>query len=84
MLVLDKNVFKSKQDALAALETPGGLNQKNKTQSTPLSEMIGRNLQLALANSNRQNVAITASPQLKMVEKKTVSLLPALLFYVAV
>lgn len=67
------------KDALAALETPGGLNQKNKIQSTPLSEVIGRNLQLALANSNRQTAAITASPQLKMVEQKTVNEEPKIL-----
>ncbi|KAM9307682.1 DNA topoisomerase 2-binding protein 1 [Gastrophryne carolinensis] len=58
------------KDALAALETPIGPNQKAKTQSTPLSEVIGRNLQLALANSNRQTAAITASPLLKTAEQK--------------
>nr|AAP03894.2 Xmus101 [Xenopus laevis] len=58
------------KDALAALETPGGPNQKNRTQSTPLSEVIGRNLQLAIANSTRQTAAVTASPQLKAAEKK--------------
>ncbi|ETE60098.1 DNA topoisomerase 2-binding protein 1-A, partial [Ophiophagus hannah] len=52
-------------DALAVLETPGGPNQENTNLSTPLSEVIGRNLKLALANSARQTVAITASPQLK-------------------
>ncbi|KAM5156862.1 DNA topoisomerase 2-binding protein 1 [Mantella aurantiaca] len=67
------------KDALAALETPGGPNQKNKTQSTPLSEVIGRNLKLALANSNRQTVAITASPQLKMAEQKQVNEDPKIL-----
>ncbi|KAG8442840.1 hypothetical protein GDO86_011596 [Hymenochirus boettgeri] len=58
------------KDALAALETPGGPNQKNRTQSTPLSEVIGRNLQVALANSTRHNAAATASPQLKTLEQK--------------
>ncbi|XP_044311944.1 DNA topoisomerase 2-binding protein 1 [Varanus komodoensis] len=53
------------KDALAALETPEGLNQRNRKPSTPLSEVIGRNLKLALANSARQNAALAASPQLK-------------------
>ncbi|XP_060541893.1 LOW QUALITY PROTEIN: DNA topoisomerase 2-binding protein 1-like [Pantherophis guttatus] len=53
------------KDALAVLETPDGPNQENTNLSTPLSEVIGRNLKLALANSTRQTVAITASPQLK-------------------
>ncbi|XP_032092698.1 DNA topoisomerase 2-binding protein 1 isoform X2 [Thamnophis elegans] len=53
------------KDALAVLETPGGPNQENTNLSTPLSEVIGRNLKLALANSTRQTVVITASPQLK-------------------
>ncbi|XP_074911245.1 DNA topoisomerase 2-binding protein 1 isoform X2 [Buteo buteo] len=52
------------KDALAALETPGGPDQKNRKLSTPLSEVISRNLKLALANSTRHTVALTASPQL--------------------
>ncbi|XP_030302163.1 DNA topoisomerase 2-binding protein 1 [Calypte anna] len=52
------------KDALAALETPGGHDQKSRKLSTPLSEVIGRNLKLALANSTRNAVALTASPQL--------------------
>ncbi|XP_063181398.1 DNA topoisomerase 2-binding protein 1 [Chroicocephalus ridibundus] len=52
------------KDALAALETPGGPDQKNRKLSTPLSEVIGRNLKLALANSTRHTVALNASPQL--------------------
>ncbi|KAM4028939.1 DNA topoisomerase 2-binding protein 1 isoform 4-T4 [Anomaloglossus baeobatrachus] len=67
------------KDALAALETPGGANQKNRAQSTPLSEVIGRNLKLALANSNRQIAANTASPQLKTTEKKDVDQEPKIL-----
>ncbi|XP_066441313.1 DNA topoisomerase 2-binding protein 1 isoform X3 [Eleutherodactylus coqui] len=67
------------KDALAALETPGGANQKSKAQSTPLSEVIGRNLQLALANSNRPTAATTASPQLKAAEKKDVDQEPQIL-----
>ncbi|XP_062980170.1 DNA topoisomerase 2-binding protein 1 isoform X2 [Elgaria multicarinata webbii] len=53
------------KDALAALETPEGPNRRNRKLSTPLSEVIGRNLKLALANSTRQTAALTASPQLK-------------------
>nr|XP_010300811.1 PREDICTED: DNA topoisomerase 2-binding protein 1 [Balearica regulorum gibbericeps] len=52
------------KDALAALETPGGPDQKTRKMSTPLSEVISRNLKLALANSTRHTVALTASPQL--------------------
>lgn len=52
------------QDALAALETPRGPDQRMRKLSTPLSEVIGRNLKLALANSSRQAGAHSASPQL--------------------
>ncbi|XP_066543880.1 DNA topoisomerase 2-binding protein 1 isoform X2 [Amia ocellicauda] len=53
------------KDALAALETPGGPGQQSRKVCTPLSEVIGRNLQVALANSTRNNMAaISASPQL--------------------
>ncbi|KAI1888905.1 hypothetical protein AGOR_G00173580 [Albula goreensis] len=51
------------KDALAALETPGGRGAE-----TPLSELISRNLKVALVNSTRSNgadlAALTASPQL--------------------
>ncbi|XP_067593877.1 DNA topoisomerase 2-binding protein 1 isoform X2 [Pseudorca crassidens] len=53
------------KDALAALETPGGPSQQKRKLSTPLSEVIVRNLKLALANSSRNTVALSASPQLK-------------------
>ncbi|XP_030062412.1 DNA topoisomerase 2-binding protein 1 isoform X2 [Microcaecilia unicolor] len=53
------------KDALAALETPGDPSQRTRKLSTPLSEVIGRNLKLALASSSRQAAALTASPQLK-------------------
>ncbi|XP_018411454.1 PREDICTED: DNA topoisomerase 2-binding protein 1 [Nanorana parkeri] len=72
------------KDALAALETPGGPNQKNKTQSTPLTEVIGRNLQLALANSNRQTAERSASPQLKMAVQKQVNEEPTILSNVVI
>ncbi|XP_061443037.1 DNA topoisomerase 2-binding protein 1 isoform X2 [Rhineura floridana] len=53
------------KDALAALETPGDCNPRKRKLSTPLSEVIGRNLKVALANSARQTADLTASPQLK-------------------
>ncbi|KAM9187740.1 DNA topoisomerase 2-binding protein 1 [Dugong dugon] len=53
------------KDALAALETPRGLSQQKRKSSTPLSEVIVRNLKLALANSSRNAVTLSASPQLK-------------------
>ncbi|XP_006840095.1 PREDICTED: DNA topoisomerase 2-binding protein 1 [Chrysochloris asiatica] len=53
------------KDALAALETPRHLSQQKKKLSTPLSEVIVRNLKLALANSSRNAVTLSASPQLK-------------------
>ncbi|XP_019339085.1 DNA topoisomerase 2-binding protein 1 isoform X2 [Alligator mississippiensis] len=56
------------KDALAALETPGGPDQRNRKQSTPLSEVIGRNLKLALANSTRYTTALSASPQLRAAQ----------------
>ncbi|XP_054016896.1 DNA topoisomerase 2-binding protein 1 [Dryobates pubescens] len=56
------------KDALAALETPGGSDQKNRKLSTPLSEVICRNLKLALANSTRHTVALSASPQLSAAQ----------------
>ncbi|XP_053115689.1 DNA topoisomerase 2-binding protein 1 [Hemicordylus capensis] len=58
------------KDALAALETPGGPNQRVRKPSTPLSEVIGRNLKLALANSTRQAAVLTASPQLKAAPQR--------------
>ncbi|XP_075443224.1 DNA topoisomerase 2-binding protein 1 isoform X3 [Ascaphus truei] len=67
------------KDALAALETPGGPNQRTRKQSTPLSEVIGRNLKLALANSTRHTAALTASPQLKMTKHREVEEEPKLL-----
>ncbi|XP_031962336.1 DNA topoisomerase 2-binding protein 1 isoform X2 [Corvus moneduloides] len=52
------------KDALEALETPRGPEQKTRKLSTPLSEVIGRNLKLALASSTTQATALSASPQL--------------------
>ncbi|XP_038652602.1 DNA topoisomerase 2-binding protein 1 isoform X2 [Scyliorhinus canicula] len=60
------------QDALAALETPKNPDQRNRKMSTPLSEVIGRNLKVALANSAR-NMAMTstASPELHVAKPAT-------------
>ena len=62
------------QDALAALETPGGPSQQKRKLSTPLSEVIVRNLKVALANSSRNTVALSASPQLKGAQSEKVEL----------
>ncbi|XP_075403025.1 DNA topoisomerase 2-binding protein 1 [Tenrec ecaudatus] len=60
------------KDALAALETPGHLSQQKKKAHTPLSEVITRNLRLAVANSSQNTAALSASPSLKnaLTEKK--------------
>ncbi|XP_008247448.3 DNA topoisomerase 2-binding protein 1 [Oryctolagus cuniculus] len=58
------------KDALAVLETPEGSSQDSKKLSTPLSEVIVKNLKLALANSSRNAVALSASPQLKDAQSK--------------
>uniref|UniRef100_A0A8C7CJH9 DNA topoisomerase II binding protein 1 n=1 Tax=Oncorhynchus kisutch TaxID=8019 RepID=A0A8C7CJH9_ONCKI len=54
--------------ALAALDTPGGRSQQSQKVVTPLSEVIGRNLKVALANSTRSHdpdlQALSASPHL--------------------
>ncbi|KAF2983886.1 hypothetical protein EK904_005245 [Melospiza melodia maxima] len=52
------------KDALEALRTPRGFEQRNRKLSTPLSEVIGRNLKVALASSTTHAAALTASPQL--------------------
>ncbi|MGH0150929.1 UNVERIFIED_CONTAM: hypothetical protein FKN15_042845 [Acipenser sinensis] len=61
------------KDAMAALETPGGPRQQSMKTSTPLSEVIGRNMKVALANSTHNNMAtVTASPQLAAPEPQKV------------
>uniref|UniRef100_A0AAX7URN1 BRCT domain-containing protein n=1 Tax=Astatotilapia calliptera TaxID=8154 RepID=A0AAX7URN1_ASTCA len=56
------------KDALGAMETPGGASKPGKRIETPLTDVINRNLKVALANSTRNNVsemqAVSASPQL--------------------
>lgn len=56
------------KDALGALETPGGSSNPGEKVGTPLTDVIHRNLKVALANSTRNTStdmqAVTASPQL--------------------
>uniref|UniRef100_A0A669EPE2 DNA topoisomerase II binding protein 1 n=1 Tax=Oreochromis niloticus TaxID=8128 RepID=A0A669EPE2_ORENI len=56
------------KDALGAMETPGGALKPRERVETPLTDVINRNLKVALANSTRNNVsemqAVSASPQL--------------------
>uniref|UniRef100_A0A7N6FEK2 BRCT domain-containing protein n=1 Tax=Anabas testudineus TaxID=64144 RepID=A0A7N6FEK2_ANATE len=56
------------KDALGALETPGGRSKPGERVGTPLTDVINRNMKVALANSTRNNVsdmqASSASPQL--------------------
>uniref|UniRef100_A0A3Q3IZ31 BRCT domain-containing protein n=1 Tax=Monopterus albus TaxID=43700 RepID=A0A3Q3IZ31_MONAL len=56
------------KDALEALEVPSGKSKAGERVETPLTEVINRNLKVALANSSRTNVsdmqAASASPQL--------------------
>ncbi|XP_039900425.1 DNA topoisomerase 2-binding protein 1 isoform X1 [Simochromis diagramma] len=64
------------KDALGAMETPGGASKPGKRIETPLTDVINRNLKVALANSTCNNVsemqAVSASPQLaKTAEKES-------------
>ncbi|KAM6900354.1 DNA topoisomerase 2-binding protein 1 [Xenentodon cancila] len=60
------------KDALGALETPGGRSKPGGRVETPLTDVVNRNLKLALANSSRSTVsemqAVSASPQLSKTE----------------
>ncbi|KAM3593604.1 uncharacterized protein V6R79_016913 [Siganus canaliculatus] len=63
------------KDALGALETPGGASKPGNKVGTPLTDVIHRNMSVALANSARIHgsdmQALSASPQLpKMAEKE--------------
>lgn len=64
------------QDALGALETPGGRVKPGAAAETPLTDVINRNLQVALANSSRSHgadaQAASASPQLAKATDKEV------------
>ena len=54
------------QDALGALDTPGGRAKPGERTETPLTDVINRNLKVALANSSRcpEQQALSASPEL--------------------
>ncbi|KAF3836309.1 hypothetical protein F7725_028867 [Dissostichus mawsoni] len=64
------------KDALAALETPGGRSKPGERVDTPLTDVINRNLKVALANSSRTSgsdiQAISASPVFTKTTKKEV------------
>ncbi|XP_035511708.1 DNA topoisomerase 2-binding protein 1 isoform X1 [Morone saxatilis] len=64
------------KDALGELETPGGRSKPGERVGTPLTDVINRNLKVALANSARNNVsdmqAMSASPQLTKTTEKEV------------
>ncbi|KAM4544166.1 DNA topoisomerase 2-binding protein 1 isoform 1-T2 [Fundulus diaphanus] len=56
------------KDALGDLETPGGRSTPGERAETPLTDVVNRNLKVALANSSRSTVSemqeLSASPQL--------------------
>uniref|UniRef100_A0A8C4Z728 DNA topoisomerase II binding protein 1 n=1 Tax=Gadus morhua TaxID=8049 RepID=A0A8C4Z728_GADMO len=54
------------KDALGALDTPGGRVKPGERTETPLTDVINRNLKVALANSSRcpDQQALSASPEL--------------------
>uniref|UniRef100_A0A3Q2QB38 DNA topoisomerase II binding protein 1 n=1 Tax=Fundulus heteroclitus TaxID=8078 RepID=A0A3Q2QB38_FUNHE len=56
------------KDALGDLETPGGRSTPRERAETPLTDVVNRNLKVALANSSRSTVSemqeLSASPQL--------------------
>lgn len=61
------------KDGLGALETPGGKSIPGERAETPLTDVINRNLKVALANSTRSNVTeqeLSASPQLNHAAAK--------------
>ncbi|XP_056440120.1 DNA topoisomerase 2-binding protein 1 isoform X1 [Gadus chalcogrammus] len=66
------------KDALGALDTPGGRVKPGERTETPLTDVINRNLKVALANSSRcpDQQALSASPELSkrpepQVQEKT-------------
>ncbi|KAI4806983.1 hypothetical protein KUCAC02_017769, partial [Chaenocephalus aceratus] len=64
------------KDALGALETPGGRSKPGERVDTPLTDVINRNLKVALANSSRTGAsdmqAISASPVFTKTTEKQV------------
>ncbi|CAL1597241.1 unnamed protein product [Knipowitschia caucasica] len=61
--VTTKPAFNVK-DGLGALDTPGGRPVPGQKAETPLTDVINRNLKVALANSSRSEQELSASPQL--------------------
>uniref|UniRef100_A0A7N6BGM3 BRCT domain-containing protein n=1 Tax=Anabas testudineus TaxID=64144 RepID=A0A7N6BGM3_ANATE len=51
------------KDALGALETPGGRSKPGERVGTPLTDVINRNMKVALANSTRNNVSDMQVPE---------------------
>ncbi|XP_061522443.1 DNA topoisomerase 2-binding protein 1 isoform X1 [Phycodurus eques] len=65
------------KDALEALDTPGGRSNPNESAETPLTDLINRNMKVALANSARASdvanmQAVSASPELSTTRKEAV------------
>ncbi|XP_071381939.1 DNA topoisomerase 2-binding protein 1 [Centroberyx affinis] len=64
------------KDALGALETPGGRSKPGEKVETPLTDVINRNLKVALANSTRSHTsdmqALSASPQFSRTTEQEV------------
>ncbi|XP_060921144.1 DNA topoisomerase 2-binding protein 1 [Labrus mixtus] len=64
------------KDALRELETPEGRAKPGEKAETPLTEVINRNMKVALANSSRNSIidmqAVSASPQLTKTTEKEV------------
>lgn len=72
--VITKLSFNVK-DGLGALDTPGGKSIPEEKAETPLTDVINRNMKVALANSTRTNVTeqeLSASPQLNHTSTKGV------------
>lgn len=65
------------KDALGELDTPGGASKPGQKVGTPLTDVIHRNLKVALANSTRNTSemqAVSASPHLPKSSETKVSL----------
>ncbi|XP_072307184.1 DNA topoisomerase 2-binding protein 1 [Eucyclogobius newberryi] len=58
------------KDGLGALDTPGGKPVPGEKPETPLTDVINRNLKVALANSSRTEQELSASPQLNHAAAK--------------
>lgn len=69
--------FSFVKDVLGDLETPGGRTKPGERVETPLTDVVSRTLQVALANSSRSTAsdmqAISASPQFTKTTEKEVN-----------